>query len=261
MDHPAALDLATQAGVQGVYIANVLSSPGLEGKLLGLFGTDDLLGLVYCGPRGNLLVLERLSLDPEQVAQAILAEYWQWRIVLGPPAVLGELVRLGRLRAIVHRTQIYYGVTAEHLLPASTELVRLAVRKDLKPLMEASLHLNETDLLVQPWRVDRDWLRRNTRSRIKDQTTYLVGPEGRPVSKLDVGSMGPAGVVIEGVYTWPKDRGRGHAVKLVAGVAAKVLAEYPLVCLHVAADNRPARQAYEKCGMRELASCQLLLRD
>ncbi len=106
MDHPAALDLATQAGVQGVYIANVLSSPGLEGKLLGLFGTDDLLGLVYCGARGNLLVLERLSLDPGLVAQAILAEYWRWRIVLGPAAVLGELVRLGRLRAIVHRTQI-----------------------------------------------------------------------------------------------------------------------------------------------------------
>lgn len=261
MDHPAALDLATQAGVQGVYIANVLSSPKLEGKLMGLFGDDHLLGLVYCGPRGNLLIVQRVDLDPGQVAQAILAEYWQWRIVLGPSAVLGELVRLGNLRAVVHRSQIYYGVTAEQVVPASTEFIRLAVRKDLKPLMEASLHLNETDLLVQPWRVDRDWLRRNTRARIKDKTTYLLGPDGRPVSKLDVGSIGPAGVVIEGVYTWPKARGRGHAVKLVTGLAAKVLAEYPLVCLHVAADNGPARKAYEKCGMRELARCQLLLRD
>lgn len=261
IDVPAAVDLANQAGAQGVYISNVLTDTPLEGQILGLHGLDDLLGLVYFGPRGNLLVLQRELLDPARLARAILDSLWQWRIALGPAALIAELVALGKLRAIVNRPQIYYGVTADQLVEVPPADVRPAERKDLKPLMEASLHLNETDLRVDPWRVDRDWLRRNTRSRIKDGTTFVLGPVGRPVTKLDVGSCGPAGVVIEGVYTWPRDRGHGHATALVTGVAASVLRDHPLVCLHVAADNTSARRAYEKCGMIELATCQLLLRE
>jgi len=262
IDYPAAIDLAIGAGVQGVYIANVLMVSPTDGRLLGLHGAEELLGLVYFGSRGNLLVLERETLDPKQLAVAIMESAWQWRIALGPAAVIGELVALGKLHPIVNRPQIYYGVTLQQLSPAaSSDGVRTAVRRDLKLLMEASLHLNETDLLVQPWRVDRDWLRRNTRTRIKEGSTYLLGPVGQPVCKLDIGSRGPAGVVIEGVYTWPSKRSMGEATRLVAGVAATVLHEHRMVCLHVAADNIPARRAYEKCGMQELATCQLVLRD
>lgn len=262
IDYPAAVDLATQAGGPGVYIANVLTDSSVDGQLLGLHGQQELLGLVYFGSRGNLLVLERETLDPTQIADAILQSVWQWRIALGPTAVIAALVALGKLQPIVNRPQVYYGVTPEQLsATASTQGVRIAVRRDLKLLMEASLHLNETDLLVEPWRVDRDWLHRNTRARIKDGSTYVLGPVGRPVCKLDIGSNGPAGVVIEGVYTWPSNRGTGQAARLVAGVAATVLTERPLVCLHVAADNIPARRAYEKCGMLELATCQLILRE
>jgi len=261
LDYPAAIDLATRAGVQGVYVANVLTSAKVDGQLLALHGPSELLGLAYFGARGNLLVLERQPLDPAAVARCLLAAVWQWRIALGPPAVIAELVALGGFRPIVDRRQVYYAVTAEGLpADSSTEGVRLAARKDLKPLMEASLNLNESDLNVEPWRVDRDWLRRNTRTRIKDGLTYVLGPVGHPCCKLDIGSSGPAGVVIEGVYTWPDQRGMGHASRLVAGLAAKMFPAYPLVCLHVAEQNAAARRAYARGGMQELASCQLILR-
>ena len=80
------------------------------------------------------------------------------------------------------------------------------------------------------------------------------------VESLDIGSKGPAGVVIEGVYTWPELRSRGLASALVAAVAKEVLADFPLVCLHVAESNAPARRSYEKCGMVEVDACQLMLR-
>jgi predicted GNAT family acetyltransferase len=73
--------------------------------------------------------------------------------------------------------------------------------------------------------------------------------------------MGTAGVVIEGVYTWPLARGKGYASGLVAAVAATALVDHPLVCLHVAADNHPARRAYARCGMVDLGECQLMLRE
>jgi predicted GNAT family acetyltransferase len=126
--------------------------------------------------------------------------------------------------------------------------------------MYAALHLNQSDLHVDPWCVDRDWLKRSIKARIRKQTTYVIGPLGKPIAKLDLGSVGPSGVVIEGVYTWPHQRGRGFAASLVAAVAQEKLVDHPRVCLHVAASNAAARRTYEKCGMVEAGVCQLMLR-
>ena len=257
--------LAAAAGVHGVYIQNVLTDRAADrvsGEFLAFHGADALLGVAYFGPRGNLLVILGAALDPEAVAREILTSLWAWRIVLAPAAVVHALVARGRMRPLVNRQQVYYAVTAETL--AREEVsgeVRLAEKRDLKALMEASLHLNETDLHVDRWRVDRDWLRRNTRERIRRGWTYVLGAVGEPVAKLDFGSAGPAGVVIEGVYTWPRVRSKGHASGLIAAVCCSVFDSHPLVCLHVSADNDPARRAYEKCGMTEAGVCQLMLRD
>ena len=86
----------------------------------------------------------------------------------------------------------------------------------------------------------------------------MIGAPGDLTCKLDIGSRGPYGVVVEGVYTFPEVRGRGLASGLVATVAAR--ADAPLVCLHVAADNLPAVRAYRSAGMAELGDCHLLLR-
>ncbi|MEC7724842.1 MAG: GNAT family N-acetyltransferase, partial [Planctomycetota bacterium] len=72
----------------------------------------------------------------------------------------------------------------------------------------------------------------------------------------DLGSQGPAGDVLEGVYTFPEHRGRGYATSLVAGAMA---ANDTPASLHVAAHNAPARRAYEAAGMREAGTCRLLL--
>ena len=92
--------------------------------------------------------------------------------------------------------------------------------------------------------------------RIADGSTRVLGPIGGLWCKLDYGSDGPAGAVLEGVFTFPDRRGRGLASQLVATCMHQATAP---VSLHVAEHNRPARASYARAGMQEVGSCRLLL--
>lgn len=253
---PEAEHLALAAGAAGVYVANALAAG--DGETLGIFGAEALLGLCWFGPRGNLLVLEQTAVDPQQLAAVIQRARWPWRIGLGPPAVLDALARLCAGTPLVHRSQIWYGCRPAEAASGFVRAdVRLAAERDRDALMRATLQLNEVDLRVDPRRVDRRWLRDTIDARIRDGTCHVVDADGQVGCKLDLGSEGPAGTMIEGVFTFPAARGLGLATSLVATTTARAGA--PFVCLHVAADNRVARAVYERAGMRALASCQLLL--
>lgn len=248
--------MALAAGAAGVYVANALVQG--DGETLGVFGADALLGLCWFGPRGNLLVLEQTAVDPQQLAAVIQRARWPWRIGLGPPAVLQALAALCAGTPLVQRRQVWYGCRPAQ---ASVGFVRTEVRlpdeRDRDALMRATLQLNEVDLRVDPRRVDRRWLRDTIDARIRDGTCRVLDADGQIGCKLDLGSQGPAGTMIEGVFTFPAARGLGLATSLVA--TATALALTPFVCLHVAADNKVARAVYERAGMRELATCELLL--
>lgn len=252
----AARALALAAGVHGIYVANALAA-GL-GETVLCWGADALLGCLWFGPRGNLVILCREPLDPDAVAGAVHQGRWPWRIALGPGPVIDALsTRLSGV-PLVHRDQVYHGCAPAQARPPATPLAsRRALRGDRDRLMQATLELNRADLNVDPRRVDRRWLRDMVDARIADGSTLVVGPVGQLESKLDLGSRGAAGLVLEGVFTFPGSRGRGLATALVGTVAAR--ATEPFVCLHVAADNRPARAAYDRAGLTEQGRCRLLL--
>ena len=84
----------------------------------------------------------------------------------------------------------------------------------------------------------------------------ISGDGGAIDCKLDYGSEGPAGQILEGVFTFPAVRGRGIAAGLVAACMA---AAPDRVALHVGADNKGARRAYERAGMTMVDRCRLLL--
>jgi ribosomal protein S18 acetylase RimI-like enzyme len=272
-DVPDALAFAQRAGVQGVYVANGLSTasaaaggPELERdarEIVLLHGADALLGVVYFGTRGNLVALTEPGVSPEALGR-VLFDGPDWRIALGPEPALARVARRDVTPPIVFREQLYYAVEERQAVEALAGLpteVRPADRRDVDALVRAALDLNEADLHVAPWRVNRAWLRDSVRERVEEGRTFVVGPIGRPQVKLDLGSVGPAGAMIEGVYTFPAARGQGLAAALVARVAS---AEFergrPLVCLHVDARNASARRAYEKAGLRVVDTCWLLLR-
>ena len=265
-DLSAASRLAEAAGLAGIYVANALAG-GTDVDVLGFRDPDGgLRTIAWFGKRGNLMVLDGDSdqargLDPSEVAAGVLRHRAPWRIVLGPADVVAALAQREVQRPLVDRWQVHYGIERGDPVPATAADVRLAVSRDARALVRAALDLNASDLNVAAWRVHRGWLRDSVRRRIREGRTWVVGPEGAPVSKVDVGSRGPAGAVLEGVHTRADSRGLGLATALVARVAAELLADVPRVSLHVAEANVAARRAYERAGMVARARCRLMLRS
>ena len=265
-DRAPARALAAAVGVHGVYVGNYLSrafSRGASafdrGEVVALCGEDGLLGIAYFGGRGNLVLIQREALDGAAVAEAVRGAGFGWRIALGPDASLRALAEGEPRPPTLHRRQVYYAVRPQDVPAALMRAdVRRAERRDHALLLESALDLNASDLHIDSARVHRPWLRDAIRRRVQAGQTFVLGEPGRLVAKLDVGSDGPFGLVVEGVYTLAEQRGRGLATGLVATVARRAAA--PLVCLHVAEGNAPARRAYERAGMRQAGECALVLR-
>lgn len=253
----AATALIAGAGVHGAYVANALAEGRGTGFVFGAAGRER--GLCWFGPRGNLVIAAADGADAlaEPVAAAIRRTPAVWRIAMGPDAFVEALRSAIRTPPLVCREQLYYqGDRASHARALVRADVRAPERRDRERLARATLALNASDLNIAPERVDRRWLYDTIDERIADGSTRVLGPVGALWCKLDVGSDGPAGRIIEGVFTFPEVRGQG----LCAALVASSLAAAPgAVSLHVAAHNRPARCAYEKAGMRVVASCRLLL--
>ncbi len=253
-DDPKALALAAAAGVHGVYVGNALARAEGSGLMLLHGGSE--AGLCWFGARGNLVVIAP-DLDPAGVATAIQKSRLPFRLAMGPTAVVDALAALCTRPPLVLRDQCYYRARpTDAVLDLVSAAVRPAQRGDRDRLAQATLLLNQSDLNIDPRRVDRRWLRDTIDERIADGSTHVLGDVGAFASKLDFGSDGPAGQVIEGVFTFPQLRGNGTASRLVASCIA---AAQQLVCLHVGEHNRPARRAYERAGMTAVDRCRLLL--
>ncbi len=267
-ERAAFLAMAQAAGVHGVYVANDLaadrSGRTLAARGLAFYGAQGPRALAWFGARGNLIVLraDGARLHAGELARAIADFDSPWRIALGPPDVIAAIApRLGVAPSILRR-QLYYAADSAAVAARPVDDgVRPASLNDVDALIEAALELNRADLDLDPERVSRRWLEQTTRERVRARTAWVLGPSGAPYAKLDIGSQGAAGAVIEGVFTLPEHRGCGHARALVHAVASRLLAVgRSVVCLHVAENNASARACYTHAGLRESMAVSLLLK-
>lgn len=251
--------LAEAAGLHGIYVVNALDEGLHDGFVFSL--DDQQCGLAWFGPRGNLVLIanDRSHGLEQQIVQQIQMCRWAWRIALGPAAIVDLLAQSLHCTPLAHRNQIYYAGSSDD---ANQSLLRKDMRrpisKDRERLARATLALNASDLNIAPNRVDQKWLYRMVDERIKDGSTRVLGPLGNLWCKLDYGTHGKGGTVIEGVFTFPDYRGNGLGGALVATCMAE---ESSQVSLHVAEHNKSARNAYERAGMKEAGQCRLLLLD
>ncbi len=257
-DEAAALDLAKGAGVHGAYVRNALAAGDGDGFLFACDSAGP--GLVWIGPRGNLVVLGGEQLPPASVTgivDHVFTLRLPWRIAMGPADLVDALRQRSVVPPLVCREQVYYQGSAQTAAAALVrDDMRRAQRADRDRLVQATLLLNASDLNLDPARVDRRWLRDTIDERIADGSTCVLGPVGGPLCKLDYGSDGPGGLMLEGVFTFAEHRGQGLAAALVASC---LRAAPGAVLLHVGQHNHPARAAYERAGMQAAGSCRLLL--
>ncbi|MEZ5988536.1 MAG: GNAT family N-acetyltransferase [Planctomycetota bacterium] len=255
-------------GPQHLYLRNriheergrILRGEGEEaaGEFVGVFSRDGFALLAWFD-RGGAIVLSDGPREAGAALKRLALDAWRgFRVVIGArePAH-GFVEAIGRrVDRPVWRSQPFYVVERGQPLGGAGP-VRHAREADVDWLVEASLRLNHEDLGVDPDRIDRPRLRDRIRERTEAGRVWLLEQDGRAVAKLDVGCIGPAGALIEGVFTEPSHRGHGLASGLVAAVLRELLAEVTRVGLHVGRANAPAIKAYEQAGMHEVADLWL----
>lgn len=257
-DDAEAEAMAQHAGAHGVYVANAFANGDIDGFVCSREGHAPVL--CWFGARGNAVLIGPDAVEPpmvDAVTEAIVRHRRTWRIVMGPRVLVEALRARVPQTPLVLRDQVYYqGSAATAADDLRRDDVRSAQRADRDRLVQATLLLNHSDLNIAPAQVDRRWLRDTIDERIADGSTRVIGPLGSVHCKLDLGSHGPGGTVLEGVFTFPDQRGRGLATALVA---SQLVAAKGASCLHVGVHNTPARAAYERAGMAEVGRCHLLL--
>ncbi len=235
-----------------------------QGEFFGAFSAEGLQGLMVLRP-GYSFVLGECSRDAAaSFASVLLHAPTPPRLGIGPTQAMASLLRsLGRrmkvrfersqpFMAILRGTSLGPGIGPEAAL-------RRARAQDAEWLVRANLTLNHEDLQFDPRLIHMGKLRERIQGRIERGETWILEVADKPVSKLDLGFEGPAGALIEGVFTAMEWRGKGMGTRLVSALCAILLERVERVGLHHARDNIPARKAYLAAGLEEVADSRLVL--
>lgn len=83
--------------------------------------------------------------------------------------------------------------------------------------------------------------------------------EGSVIFKAELGALSRATAQVQGVWVRPESRGQGIGTAGTAAVIAFALQRAPSVSLYVNDFNQPARQMYERLGMRQINTLSTVL--
>ncbi|PIE22422.1 MAG: hypothetical protein CSA62_12465 [Planctomycetota bacterium] len=229
------------------------------GDYLGVFVENGLRALALFSRLGVLVVGGGCADDAAELARFALGAVGSFRLVIAERELgVALLARLAsRSTVTMNRSQPFLVYDAPARTPSLDARVRPACQKDAAWLSLANLELNEEDLDIQSATVHRGLLRRRVEDRIAAGQSWVLDFAGKPVSKLELGSCGPAGILVEGVFTDRGFRGRGFAQSLLMQVCAYGIPAHQCIGLHCSRSNGPALSAYKAAGFREVADLRL----
>ena len=107
---------------------------------------------------------------------------------------------------------------------------------------------------ARPARRGRRGFRARVLQRIRGKRTYVLEEDGALVFKIDVGSRSKHGAELEGLYTAPDERRRGHATLSLGQISRHLLSSLPRLTLRVRRSRRLARRARAQGRVRARAA-------
>ncbi len=228
--------------VHNLYLLGLLEEFGVVPRpgravfsLHGRFVDGVLTAVVFVGGEGGMVVP---SASPANAISDI-AKTLAGKLKLG--AMVGEK---GCVDALVQQlaptekprlahTQRLFSCSADDLGPFTNPTLRPAAETDLEQLVALSAAWVKETLDRDPLEEDPEGFTARVKQRVKGKRTYVLEHSGKLILKIDVGSRSPYGAELEGLYTAPDQRRRGHATLSLGQISRHLLSSLPRLTLRV----------------------------
>mgnify|MGYP006280123297 CR=1 FL=1 len=197
---------------------------------------------------------EGISFDHVVSAEECVTPFWKsYSRSDADGAKKGARARLDRLQVmyVLERDTWFEQIKERERRPEPSG-IRHAALRDLDPLFLASAHMHREETLVDPLDEDPDGFRQHVRHRVESNRSFVWFGGGRRLKfKADISASGYYGVQISGVYTTPRERGRGIATRAMYDICSRLFDDgVDRIVLYVNRDNEPAKRVYSKVGFR-----------
>lgn len=199
----------------------------------GRFFDDELTAALFVGGTGGLVVPSASSpLHISDIAKKLIGQI-EIRSAIGEQSVVDALVRHFALTPKFIKAQRLFSVSPNDLGPFTNPLLRLATDADLGQLVPMAAACVQEMVHRDPLEEDAVGFELRVRQRVHSGRTYVLEEKGRLVFKLDVGSRSQFGAELEGLYTAPTERHRGHATLCLGQISRFLMSSLPRLTVRI----------------------------
>lgn len=214
----------------------------------GRFFDGELTASLFVGGGGGLLVPSASSpLHVGDIAKK-LHGLVQPRGIIGEQSVVDSLLRHFSVTPRFAKTQRLFSVSPNDLGPFTNPLLRLATDADMERLVPMASACMKELLQRDPLTEDATGFELRVRQRVKSGRTYVLEEKGELVFKLDVGSRSQFGAELEGLYTAPGHRNKGHATLCLGQISRFLMSSLPRLTVRVDDDTPHFANIARKVG-------------
>jgi hypothetical protein len=216
----------------------------------GRFDGKNLTAAMFVGGGGGLVVPS--ASDPaciSEIAESLASEV-RLQASVGEKPVVDALLRIlgHNAKPRLSRTQRLFAVSADDLGPFTNPTLRLAREEDVPRLMPLAVGAVKELLERDPLSEDPNGYEARVMQRVRGRRTYVLEENGALIFKVDIGSRSQHGAELEGLYTAPGERRKGHATLCLGQISRHLLSSLPRLVLRVDEKDESTARIARKVG-------------
>jgi hypothetical protein len=228
----------------------------------GRFDGTALTAALFVGGTGGLVVPSASDAASIGIIADALASTVKLRAAVGEKPAVDALVRslcTGRPR--LSRTQRLFSVSADDLGPFTNPTLRLAREEDVPRLLPLARSAVREAMERDPVAEDAAGYEARVAQRVRGRRTYVLEEGGAFVFKVDIGCRSQHGAELEGMYTLPSERRKGHATLCLGQISRHLLSSLPRLTLRVDEKDESSARMARKVGYLAGRTQRLVLVD
>ncbi len=214
----------------------------------GRFVEGELVAVVFVGGAGGLVLPSAGPLNAVTELARALAPSVRLKACIGEKSLVDVLVKHLHAQVRFSKLQRLYSVSADDLGPFTNPLLRVATEADVSHLVPLAAACVKEMHQRDPLEDDAEGFAARVRQRVMTGRTYVLEENGELVFKLDIGSRSQFGAELEGLYTPPEHRLKGHATLCLGQISRFLLSSLPRLTVRVDDGNSAFARLARKVG-------------